>query len=230
MHGVARDRNPYGEKAFVRKPARSFVHSGPPPHDRPMFLMAVPETHPSPPGTAAVPRREAWLEIIRGRARHRVRWLDTDTFLIGSAPDRHLVLADAAVPSLHSFIYRTKSRLVVCHLGAEPPLLINGYRTTRMALEAGDRMTVGPFELAVHLLPSCGSALRSSSASPHQGAPSDGRDQVALLRTDVISAMERARSALRLYPDPDRDDGAANAAVGSIECFAPQRRAASGNG
>ncbi len=197
-----------------------------------MFRSDVPETRPSLSGTAPAASEpgEAWLEIVRGRARNRIRRLETETFLIGSAPERNLVLADAAVPSLHSFIYRTETRLVVCHLGEEPPLLINGYRATRMALEAGDRITVGPFELAVHMLPPRGPAVERRGALANHVQRHDARERVALLCTDVISAMEQARSALRLYPEPGRAGDACRGAVPGPGSCAPERRAATGNG
>lgn len=171
------------------------------------------------------------MEIIRGQARNRLRSLPTDTFLIGSAARCHLVLCDPAVPALHSFIYRTETRLVVCHLGQEPALLINGFGVTRMALEAGDRITIGPFELAVYLpLPRSPAIERRRAVMAHRVELQDGRHRVATLCAEVSSAIEQMRSALRLYPEPEHTSDVGRLPPAQTAATTPARRAVSRTG
>ncbi len=74
-------------------------------------------------------------------------------FLIGAAADCDLVLADAQFPEAYAYVYVTTDGVSVRHLGARPPLRVNGRPIESAVLDDGDRLEMGPFEFQINILP-----------------------------------------------------------------------------
>jgi predicted component of type VI protein secretion system len=105
------------------------------------------------------------LEIVRGRARNKLRSVEARAFLIGSATDCDLVLGDPHFPPVHAYLLRSLEATSIRWLGSGPALSING----REAIESEpladqDLIRTGPYEFRVHIEPSGGSPEPQSSA------------------------------------------------------------------
>lgn len=91
------------------------------------------------------------LEIIRGKARHKLRRLEDATYLFGSGRGCDLVLGDPQFPEVHGYILLTPEGVSIRHLGAEPVLTVEGEPVTAAVLKHNDRIRTGPFEFRVHI-------------------------------------------------------------------------------
>jgi type III secretion system (T3SS) inner membrane Yop/YscD-like protein len=92
------------------------------------------------------------LEIVRGRARHKMRQVPTRAFLIGTATDCDLVLGAPAFPAVHAYVLRSAQSVTIRWLGEGPELLVNGH----VALESSpladrDLVKCGPYEFRFHI-------------------------------------------------------------------------------
>jgi hypothetical protein len=105
------------------------------------------------------------LEIVRGRARNKLRLVEARAFLIGSATDCDLVLGDPHFPPVHAYLLRGPQAATIRWLGSGPALSVNN----REALESEpladlDLIRTGPYEFRVHIDPSGGDRGPGSSA------------------------------------------------------------------
>lgn len=91
------------------------------------------------------------LEIIRGRARVRVRDVEPPVFLIGRAEDCDLVLGDPSLPELHSYLFVRENGVFVRHVGHGSALLIDGLPTEQKQIEDQTVLGVGGYEFRVHI-------------------------------------------------------------------------------
>ena len=91
------------------------------------------------------------LEIIRGRARNRVRQMRGTTFLIGSGNECDLVLGDPQFEEVHGYLLLGTQGLVLRHLGFEPQLTVDGRPVRKTLLWNQARIRTGPFEFRVHI-------------------------------------------------------------------------------
>lgn len=107
------------------------------------------QTQPAPHVLPHLPR--VTLEIVRGRARRLLRRVSPPVFLIGSAADCDLVLADEQFPEAYAYVYVTSSGVSVRHLGAAPQLLVNGRPVESAYLDDGDRLGMGPYEFQINV-------------------------------------------------------------------------------
>jgi len=97
------------------------------------------------------PLPEVTLEIARGSAQRRVRRVRPPVFLIGSASDCDLVLAQGLFPAVHTYLYVTAAGVSVRHLGEGPELAVNGLAVETARLTDGDRLSLGGVEFVVHV-------------------------------------------------------------------------------
>ncbi|MHB0955298.1 MAG: FHA domain-containing protein [Pirellulaceae bacterium] len=91
------------------------------------------------------------LLITAGRARQRIRRVTGPVFLIGSSMDCDLILGDALVPSVHSYILVTAQGVRLRHLGAAPEIRVNGQPFDRVQLEDRDQIDIGQFSFTARI-------------------------------------------------------------------------------
>jgi len=96
-----------------------------------------------------LPRVE--LEILRGRARNKLRRIDVPVFLIGSARDCDLVLADADFPDVHTYLYVNRGGVSVRRIADSPPLAVNGREVQSAAIVDGQKLQIGRYEFEVRI-------------------------------------------------------------------------------
>ena len=94
---------------------------------------------------------EVRLQIVRGRARHKIRKVCHSAFLIGSGPDCDLVLGDPQFADVHSCLLVTPRGVAIRHLGFEPILTVNGMPANKMELRHNNRIRTGPYEFRIHI-------------------------------------------------------------------------------
>lgn len=92
------------------------------------------------------------LEITRGKARNSVRRIDGLAYLIGSAEDNDLVLADSQFPDSHSYLLRSPLGLTLCWLGDGPEITVDAIPVLSSALVPdGARLRTGPYEFRIRV-------------------------------------------------------------------------------
>lgn len=92
------------------------------------------------------------LEITRGRARNSVRRIEGLAYLIGSAEDNDLVLADSQFPDSHSYLLRSPLGLTLCWLGDGPEITVDAVPVLSSALVPdGARLRTGPYEFRIRI-------------------------------------------------------------------------------
>ncbi len=162
-----------------------------------------------------IPRVE--LEILRGRARNRLRRIDVPVYLIGSAHDCDLVLADPGFPDVHTYLYVTKDGVSVRRLGEGPDLAVDGTVTQASAIQNGQRLQLGQYEFTVHvgeIAPQPGKSPQSTSktaiftellttspASTLHLVPA-GVAEVRCLLADIRATLQ-IETGLKLYTEPE---------------------------
>ena len=94
---------------------------------------------------------ELALEITRGRARRAWRPIEQKAFLIGSADDCDLVLADPRIGSVHAYVLRSDEKATIRWMGEGPEVTVNGESALRaIPLVDGDEIRTGPYAFRVH--------------------------------------------------------------------------------
>jgi hypothetical protein len=92
------------------------------------------------------------LEIVRGRARNKLRPVLGRAYLIGSADDSDLVLGDPQFPAAFAYLMRDAAGVTLRWLGDGPELSVGGHAIhAASALNDQDRIRTGPFEFRVHI-------------------------------------------------------------------------------
>lgn len=91
------------------------------------------------------------LEVVRGRARQKVRLMTSNAFLIGATHDSDLVLGDPQFPASHSYLLRNHRRVLLRYLGEGPEITVNGRPVVQSTLADGDRIRTGPYEFQVQI-------------------------------------------------------------------------------
>jgi len=159
--------------------------------------------------SSRLPRVE--LEILRGRARNRLRRIDVPVFLIGSARDCDLVLADADFPDVHTYLYVNRGGVSVRRLGDGPALAVDGREVHSAAIVDGQKLQIGRYEFAVHIGSSPEGGGRSDNDAQHDAwpettpLPEPEPEGVALVRAllDDVRAALRVEASLQLYTEPE---------------------------
>ena len=105
------------------------------------------------------------LEIVRGRARRKLRPVAVRAFLIGSAGDCDLVLGDSRFPEVHAYLLRNQPQVTIRWLGVGPVLMVNGRAAVDSEpLADGDAIQTGPYEFRIRIEPQA--ALAVDRVSP----------------------------------------------------------------
>ncbi len=123
-----------------------------------------------PAATSVIVTGQVSLEIVRGRARNKLRPVEARAFLIGSATDCDLVLGDPHFPPVHAYLLRTPQATTIRWLGSGPALSVNH----RDAIESEpladqDLIRTGPYEFRVHIEPAGGDGGSRASAVESPG-------------------------------------------------------------
>lgn len=154
-----------------------------------------------------LPRVE--LEILRGRAKNKIRRIDVPVFLIGSAPDCDLVLADPAFPAVHTYVYVNPSGVSVRRLGEGPQLAVDGREVQSAVISDGQTLFLGRYEFNVriswggHDKPALDEDTPSLAATHLRQWQSVESPAVALVRSlleDIRSSL-KVESNLQLYSE-----------------------------
>jgi predicted component of type VI protein secretion system len=77
--------------------------------------------------------------------------VEVPVFLIGSAHDCDLVLADPAIPEVHTYVYVTEGGVSVRRLGEGPTIAIDGREVQTAKLVDGQRLKIGSYEFAIRI-------------------------------------------------------------------------------
>ena len=83
------------------------------------------------------------LEITRGRVKQRYRPVRGRVFLIGTARDCDLVLADEMFPEAYAYVLIQGANVVIRRLGSGPDLYVAGERVEAAELWDGDEVEFG---------------------------------------------------------------------------------------
>lgn len=138
------------------------------------------------------------LEIVRGQARRMFRPLSGPVFMIGTAADCDLVLADPEFPETFLYLYLKAGQVTIRRLGVGPELFVDEMETDSADLRVGSLLEFGPyaFRLAVET---------SDDAGPDRGpdGPDDGNDDEPFLAADYsawefdeTTALDKVRALL----------------------------------
>lgn len=130
------------------------------------------------------------LEILRGRARNRLRPVRVPVFLIGSDKECDLVLGDAGYPEVYTYLFVTNSQVTMRHLGLPPQVQVDGKVVESAKLDDGQIIQLGVhYEFRVHI------GIRGPSGVPktiridapegHRQHREAARDQVLTLIDDI---------------------------------------------
>lgn len=136
-----------------------------------------------------------WLEVRRGRTRAPRRVVRTRRFLIGAGSNCQLQLGGDDVPILHSILLVDEEGAQIDTVVPSPELFVNGVPQRGARLRDGDVLTIGKFELAVHIQqPVDAGAVEESvgrSATPAMSSDTD------LSQLSAAAIVERLEQELR---------------------------------
>jgi predicted component of type VI protein secretion system len=151
--------------------------------------------------TPALPCVE--LEILRGRAKNRIRRVEVPVFLIGAAHDCDLVLADPAFPEVHTYLYVNRGGVTVRRLGEGPMLAVDGVEVENAPIADGQTLRIGSYEFAVRIDRDRHSPQEAAIEAEPARPPLSEREErgIALVRAllEEIRTAIRVESNLKLY-------------------------------
>jgi len=165
----------------------------PPGPPRPHFLTNLPHVE---------------LHIRRGRAAVRVRPVAGPVFLIGTATDCDLVLADLQFAEVHAWIVVTNQKVALRCVGDSPETTVNGRLTQATRLHNGDRVRTGPYEFQIRIQwPAPLRDEQRSAAEPQVAASSaEALDDVQGLLAGVQHWIDARHRGLRVVgPSTDAE-------------------------
>jgi hypothetical protein len=154
-----------------------------------------------------LPRVE--LQILRGRARNKLRRIEVPVFLIGSARDCDLVLADADFPDVHTYLYVNRGGVSVRRIAESPALSVDGREVQAAAIVDGQKLQIGRYEFAIRIDHPL--KLRSPEDEPDPAertgcceipAEHPGLSLVRALLDDIRTAL-KVEADLQLYTESD---------------------------
>jgi len=94
---------------------------------------------------------EVDLEITRGRAKSKLRRVESTVYLIGSAEDCDLVLGDTQFGQVHCYLLRTPEKVSIRRVGGGPEITIDGSHVDNATVRDGSRLRTGPYEFKLHV-------------------------------------------------------------------------------
>ncbi|QDU98546.1 FHA domain-containing protein [Lignipirellula cremea] len=150
-----------------------------------------------------------FLEILRGQARQKIRQVEEAVYLIGSASDCDLVLADPQFPDVHVYLYLKPDEVTMRVLGEGPVAAVNGEPVLTARLHDGDHLRTGPYEFCVHIGAQPGPRKKkpsTPSVRPHSlnfvyQVDPRGKAAVDRLLADVRATCSSPTRELRLYTE-----------------------------
>ena len=92
-----------------------------------------------------------YLEISRGRARHRMRPIHQQTYVAGRSSNCDLVLMDDQFEAVHFYLAIDGSQIRLRRCAMKPEVTVNGVAAFTQTLSHLDRITTGPFEFILHI-------------------------------------------------------------------------------
>ena len=148
------------------------------------------------------------LEIVRGRAKNKLRPVSVPAFLIGSAADCDLVLGDSRFPEVYAYLLLKPTGVFVRHLGFVPEMTLNGRMIASSALADGDHIRSGPYEFRIHIWDDSDDdwikqARDELGATEPMDLDENGYDEVKELLSDIRTSLVPDTRALRLYAGSD---------------------------
>jgi hypothetical protein len=111
----------------------------------PSFVVRIDEPEQPQPPHAAFPKTVWGLEIVRGQARQMFRPIPGPVFMIGTAVDCDLVLADAAFPETYLYLYIKDDAVSIRRFGVGPELFVDEVETDVAELPLGSVIQFGPY-------------------------------------------------------------------------------------
>ena len=90
-----------------------------------------------------------FLEIRRGKARHRQRPVSEPVFVVGSSRDCDMVLGDPQFGPIHFFLLSRNGETTIRTLQRRPDITVNGVEASSHRVQDGDRIRTGPYEFVV---------------------------------------------------------------------------------
>lgn len=90
------------------------------------------------------------FEITRGRTESPLRPVSRDRFLIGAGERCDLRLGGDGMPAVHSVVHVDGTEIWLETLADSPEVRVNGRLTRSAALEPGDDLEIGAFNLTLH--------------------------------------------------------------------------------
>jgi predicted component of type VI protein secretion system len=153
-----------------------------------------------------LPRVE--LEILRGRARNKLRRIDVPVFLIGSARDCDLVLADAELPDVHTYLYVNRGGVSVRRIAESPLLAVDGRDVQSATIVDGQRLQIGRYEFEVRIDRPNADESPDEEELLHAAPTLDSESEppgLALVRAflDDIRAALKIEANLQLYTESE---------------------------
>lgn len=154
-----------------------------------------------------LPRVE--LEILRGRARNKLRRIEVPVYLIGSARDCDLVLADADFPEVHTYLYVNRGGVSVRRIAESPALAVDGRNVQSATIADGQTLQIGRYEFAVRIdrplklrTPEDENEQPAYQSERHAPAEHPGLSLVRALLDDIRAAL-KVEANLQLYSESD---------------------------
>ncbi|QDU28473.1 hypothetical protein ETAA8_35740 [Anatilimnocola aggregata] len=109
------------------------------------------------------------LAIVRGQARQMFRPIEGPVFMIGTAADCDLVLADDAFPETFLYLYQKNGIVTVRRLGTGPELYVDEMEVDATELQLGSLLEFGPYAFRL--------AEESAEGPGHDAGPDSGPDR-----------------------------------------------------
>lgn len=152
-----------------------------------------------------------WVEVARGRTRYPRRPVDGDRFLIGGASNCHLQLGGDNIPFLHSMLQVERGQVTIEAFVRHPELRVNGHPVRSSNLCDGDSISIGPFELTLHLQATLETCTSEADLAP---IPLDLEDAAAespeaLSAAELVARIESADSEVETFERAQRTGAAA---------------------
>lgn len=86
------------------------------------------------------------LEIRRGQAKHRHRFITEPAFLVGVNADCDMVLGDPQFAPIHFALLNRDGETTIRCMGLKPEVTVNGVERTSGMVQPGDRIRTGSYE------------------------------------------------------------------------------------
>ena len=116
------------------------------------------------------------LKITRGKTKNPFRPIDSDRFLIGAGSCCQLQLSAPEIPMVYAIVHQIQDGCQIEALYSEPAMLVNGEHKQFAILQAGDRLSFGPYEFE-YLLDQTEHVLRTTEENLRTSVVGDPQSQ-----------------------------------------------------